>query len=174
MSARGGLRGPAALKLGLVFTAACAGRVPPLVQAAAVERMQCDSPAAAGDDSRVLENTAVLEAGPAYSKVLTGKNGTEDRVTGAEIIVRPPAGVSPEQLTRTLQCHSARVLLGHADQRRFADDPYWLPDTWLDIQVKSDNGNYAVVLAAGNVPDGLQVLHRATAFAEARRTGVEP
>jgi len=153
--------------------AGCTEHVAPTARAAAVERMQCDHSTAPGDDVRVLQRTAVLSAGPLYSHVVT-KDGSEDRVTGAKLIVRPPEGVSAEKLTRLLQCHSAQVLLGQVDSSRFAGDPYWLPDAWLDIDVTSDNGNFAVVLRADNIPDGLSVLHRATAFADAHRGMSDP
>jgi hypothetical protein len=157
----------AAIGLGCM-TAACAGKVAPAAKAASVERLQCER-GAAGEDVRLLQSTAVLSARPLYSHVITGKNDSEERVTGAQLLVRPPEGVSAERLTRVLQCHSAQVLLGQVDSSRFADDPYWLPDAWLDIDVKPEGGNFAVVLRADSVPDGLKVLHRATAFAESHR-----
>lgn len=154
------------------FTA-CAGKVAPADKAASVEQLQCDG-RAPGDDLQMLQNTAVLRASPLYSHVISGKNSTEDRVTGARLLVRPPEDVSPERMTRILQCHSARALLGQVDTSRFADDPYWLPDAWLDIQVTPDNGNYEVVVRADSIPDGLQVLRRATAFAESQRGVHDP
>jgi hypothetical protein len=148
---------------------ACAERVAPATKAASVEQLQCDH-RAPGDDVRLLQGTTVLAAHPLYSHVISGKNSSEDRVTGARLTVRPPDGVSPERLTRVIQCHSARALLGQVDTTAFSNDPYWLPDAWLDIQVVPENGNYDVVLRADNIPDGLEVLHRATAFAESHRT----
>jgi hypothetical protein len=167
------LLGFATLGLACV-TAACAGKVPPAAKAASVERMQCERGAAAGEDMKLLQSTRVLSARPLYSHVITGKNDTEDRVTGAQLLVRPPDDVSAERLTRILQCHSAQILLGQVDSARFADDPYWLPDAWLDIEVKPESGNFAVVLRADSVPDGLKVLHRATAFAESHRPAPQP
>jgi len=165
-------------KLSLVVVAAgfacagtgCAERVAPSAKAASVQQLQCDRGATSGDDVRLLQATTVIAAHPLYSHVISGKNDGEDRVTGARLTVRPPEGVSPERLTRVIQCHSARALLGQVDPAAFANDPYWLPDAWLDIQVVPENGNYQVVLRADNIPDGLQVLHRATAFAESHRS----
>jgi len=149
----------------------CAERVAPTAKAASVEQRRCNGPQAAAEDLRLLQSTAVLGARPLYSHVITGKNDTEERVTGAQLEVRPPEGVSPERLTRALQCHSAQVLLGQVDPSSLAaDDPYWLPEAWLDIQVKPGDGNQVVVLRADSVPDGLKVLHRATAFAESHGT----
>jgi hypothetical protein len=160
--------------IGLAFIAtACTEGIVPARKAAAVEQMQCSHSAAAGDDVRILQHTSVLSAGPLYSHVVC-KDGSEDRIVGARLVVRAPEGVSPERLTRVLQCHSAQVLLGQVDSSRFADDPYWLPDAWLDIQVKPENGNLEVVVRADNIPDGLHVLQRATAFADTHRTTADP
>lgn len=156
------------------IASACAGRTPPSARAAAVEQMQCDRSTSGGEDVRLLQQTSVLRASPLYSHVITGKNGSEDRVTGAKLLVRAPDGVSAERLTRVLQCHSAQALLGQVDATRFADDPSWLPEAWLDIDVKPDNGNFSVVLRADSVSDGLHVLQRATAFADTHRTMANP
>jgi hypothetical protein len=72
---------------------------------------------------------------------MTSNNNSEERVSGAKLIVRPPAGVSAEQMTRVLQCHGARVLLGRVDSSAIPDDPYWLPDAWVHIDVRPENGN---------------------------------
>src|SRR5271157_3464665 len=88
---------------------ACAGQPRATVQAAGVERLQCDSSSTSQDD--LVRSIAVVRVEPLYSQV--GSTGsTEERVNGAKLTVRPPKGVSAEQLTRILQCHGARVLLG--------------------------------------------------------------
>jgi len=153
---------------------ACAERAAPAAKAASVERVQCDPGNTATDNVRALQRTTVLSASPLYSHVLSGKNNSEDRVTGARLVVRPPQGVSTETLTRLLQCHSAQALLGQVDLSRFSDDPYFLPDSWLDINVEPVDGNLTVVLRADSVSDGLQVLQRATAFADAHRGVADP
>jgi hypothetical protein len=153
---------------------ACAARVPPTAKAARVEQVQCARGQTPGEDVRLLQTTAVLSATPLYSHVMTGKDDSASRVTGAKLVVRPPEGVSAERLTRILQCHSAQVLLGQVDTSSFADDPYYLPNAWLDIEVKPDSGNFEVVLRADTVAEGLSVLRRATAFAESHRTSAEP
>jgi hypothetical protein len=155
--------------------AACGGSyTSPATKAASVEQIQCRRGALPGEDVRVLQTTTVLSAMPLYSHVITGKNDSEDRVTGARLMVRPPEGVSAERMTRILQCHSAQVLLGQVDTSRLADDPYYLPNAWLDIDVKPESGNFEVVLRAQSIPDGLAVFHKATAFAESHRTTAEP
>jgi hypothetical protein len=146
--------------------AACASTLPPASKAAEVERIQCSDANAAGD-LRVLTDAKVIEARPLYSHVITGNNGFEERVDGAKLVIRPPEGISPEQMTRILQCHSARALLGQVDRSQFPDDPFWLPETWVSIEVKPDNGNYSVTLEANDIPTNLKLAARAKAYAEA-------
>jgi len=150
-----------------LVAAACAGALPPESKAAEVERVQCGDETAAADDLRVLTNAKVIDARPLYSHVITGNNGLEARVDGTKLVIRPPEGVSPERMTRILQCHSARALLGQIDRSQLPDDPFWLPDTWVSIEVKPENGNYAVTLEANDIPTNLKLAARAKAFADA-------
>ena len=145
------------------MTAACAGQVTPAATAAKVEHTQC--PGVEHDDVAVLNGTTVLRAQPIYTRQ-PSKSGEEERVSGVKLVIRPPEGVSPERLTRTLQCHSARALLGQVDRSQMPDDPYWLPDEWLDIAVVPENGNYAVSLQADSVAKNLQVFNRVSAYAD--------
>jgi hypothetical protein len=154
--------------------AACATGVPPSAQAAKVERIQCSDPTAQHDDVRLLRTTTVLKAEPIYSHVISGRNNAEDRVSGAKLLVRPPEGVSAERMTRVLQCHSARVLLGQIDRAQFPDDPYVLPDAWVDIDVKPEAGNFAVTLQSDSISRNLQVLSQATAYAGTHRENAIP
>jgi hypothetical protein len=86
---------------------------------------------------------------------------------GTKLFVRAPDGVSADDLTRILRCHSARALLGQIDAAALPDDPYYLPDTWLDIDAKVEQGLLVVRLSASRIGQNLAVLHRATAFADA-------
>jgi hypothetical protein len=152
---------------------ACAMNAPPAARAAEIERMQCASGSASPDDVRLLQATTVLKAEPIYSRIHTNSN-EEDRVSGAKLLIRPPEGVSADRLTRVLQCHSARVLLGQIDRSQLPDDPYWLPDAWLDIEVTPETGNFAVTLRADSVSKNLAVLSRATAFADTHHSVGNP
>jgi hypothetical protein len=93
-------------------------------------------------------------------------------VSGAKLLIRPPDGLSSERLAGILQCHSAKVQLGQVDVSRFADDPYRLPDAWVDNDVKPEGGNFAVTLSSDTVAKNLQVLERASAFADAHHSSV--
>jgi hypothetical protein len=45
------------------------------------------------------------------------------------------------------------------------NDPYWLADHWLDIQVIPEDGNFTVTIRAGSALDNLEVLGPATRYA---------
>ncbi len=151
---------------------ACASSPPPTARAAGVERMQCDASSAAQDD--LVRSTRVLSVEPVYSHVITSNNNSEERVNGAKMVVRPPTGVSSEQMTRILQCHSARVLLGQVNSNTVPNDPYWLPDTWVNIEVKPENGNFAITVSADSVRENLQVYGRANHYADDHMVATDP
>jgi hypothetical protein len=155
----------------LSLAAACAAQPRATVQAARVERVQCDASSTSQDD--LVRSIAVLHVQPIYSQV--GSTGsTEERVNGATLVVRPPKGVSADQLTRILQCHSARVLLGQLNGDAVRNDPYWLPDTWVNIGVRPENGNFTVTISADTVRDNLQVYSRANHYADDHMVATDP
>jgi hypothetical protein len=169
MKPRLGFAGVAAASL----VAACAVNVPPQAKAARVEQAQCESGQSAQDEVRLLQTTTVLKAEPIYSRLHTNGN-EEERVSGAKLLIRPPEGVSADRLAQVLQCHSARVLLGQVDRSQLADDPYFLPDAWVDIDVRPEAGNFAVTLRADSVSKNLAVLSRAAAFADTHHAAAAP
>jgi hypothetical protein len=151
----------------------CATITPPAARAAGVERVQCDA-AATNDGERILRSTTVLRSDPIYTHMITGNNNSEDRVAGAKLLVRPPDGVTAELMVRTLQCHSARVLLGQVSGALVPNDPYWLPDAWVDIDVKPEDGNFAVTLSSDSIRDNLALLGRARHYASDHALATEP
>ena len=151
-----------------VLLSACATAMPPTAKATQVEQAECSN-GGAQNDMRLLQSAKVMRAEPVYARVST-KNGEEERVDGATLVVSAPDGVSADRLAQLLQCHSAAVLLGQIDGSKFSDDPTWLPNAWLDIDVKPQAGNFAVTLRANTVAKNLQVLQRATAFADTHRS----
>jgi hypothetical protein len=160
-----------ALAMGALSLTACADQPRAMVQAAGAERMQCDSSSTSQDD--LVRSITVLHVQPVYSQV--GSTGsTEERVNGATMVVRPPKGVNADQLTRILRCHSARVLLGQLNGNAVRNDPYWLPDTWVNIDVKPENGNFTVTVSADTVRDNLQVYGRANRYADDHTVATDP
>jgi hypothetical protein len=150
----------------VVFTSGCFLMGASLTaKAADVERMQC----VAGYEAvrlRTIQDTVVLRVEGDYSYHLASGIG---KVTGTRLVIRPPDGVTAEKMTRILQCHGAQAVLGHVDGGQIPNDPYWLPDTWVSIDVKTEEGNFVATLSADTVHDNLRILHNAQAFAALHR-----
>jgi len=163
------------LRIGLavaLFASAvgCSSTPRPAAVAAGVERVQCDRASASQDE--LVRSMRVLSVEPLYTHVMTG-NTAEDRVNGAKLVVRPPEGVSAEQMTRVLQCHSARVLLGQIASK-IPNDPYALPDQWVHIAVRPQDGNFAVILSADTVRENLELYGRANHYADEHMLATDP
>jgi hypothetical protein len=146
----------------------------PAARAASAERLRCSDPRVSQNELRVLSATTVIEAEPIYFHLSASQGSGEKRVSGAKLLVRQPDGVSSDEMTQMLLCHSAKALLGQVDMGAFPNDPYFLPDAWVDIDVKPENGFLAVRISADKVWQNLEVLHRATAFADVHRAVVGP
>lgn len=153
-------------------TAACATTLPPTQRAAEVEKVQCDSDP--DESQHVLERVSVITSEPLYSHVISGTDDAEERVDGAKLVIRPPDGVSAERMTRIIQCHAARALLGKLDRSSFPDDPFWRPDTWISVEVRPENGNYAVILEANDVTTNLKIAAQARRYALDRALAAAP
>ena len=133
----------------------------PATRALEVERLQCE--ATTVDAAPIIERLAVLSVRPLYIRIHSSDPG-EVRTRGANLLLRPPEGIDPFRLLRTLQCHSARVLLGREGPIG-PQDPFGLADSFLEIDVQAEHGNYLVSIKADSVAAGMQVLARADAFA---------
>jgi hypothetical protein len=81
--------------------------------------------------------------------------------------MRPPEGISADRMTRILQCHSARVLLGQIDRPEPSKDPFSLRDALVNIDVKPQDGNYVVTLETDKTADNIQLTALAASFAQA-------
>jgi len=156
----------------LVIAPACTSAPLPEARAVGLERL--DQCVGTQDGLELLRSTTVLRLDPIYSHVLTTNSGSEQRVNGAKLLVVPPQGMSTSQMDRILECHSAAVLLGKVSSAAIPSDPYWLPNSWVDIDVKPEGGNFAVTLTADTVRDNLQVLRRASHYADEHQLAVEP
>jgi hypothetical protein len=149
--------------LGLL-AGACAAPVPLPARAATMVASECRDALPAEEEARALESVPVLGVRPKFHE--NGCNGV-CAVWGVYLVVRPPDGVDPQRFARMLRCHNLRVLDGEVDASRIPNDPYALRDSWLDIDVKLDRGNYLVMLAGDRFSDTLRILQRAKAYAAA-------
>ncbi len=165
------VRGRAAFSLlalhSALFTAGCQGmygilpapaRTDRIHEAAQQEHRRCDSQAI---DPRLFGAEVVESVAPLYYYVQTGSN-REPRLHGAELHLRPLPGMTAELMVRALSCRSARLALGRVE--RPPNEPYWLPDGWVKIDVRSDDGSFIVTLDGEDLPEAKEILARAQAF----------
>jgi hypothetical protein len=150
-----------------VGSLSCAS-VAPQTKAAEVEHLQCDPSSSDEVDLQLLAGMTVLSVHPIYSYVHTATTGTDKRVAGTKLLIRPPEGIDSSRVVRMLQCHSARAVLGHLDRSRFPGDPFWLDGAWLEIDVQPETGNLAVSVAADDISKNLAILERARTFQRAQ------
>jgi hypothetical protein len=131
-----------------------------------MERTRCGP----GDDEAmlapVLTGSAVQGVQPLYSDVESGKSGMQHELRGATFTVAALPGVTPEWLDRALECHSARATTGHTSAA--ASDPFWLPGSMVDIEVRSAKDGFAVDVIGFSPEDAKQILSRAEALAKAK------
>ena len=122
---------------------------------------RCARSSEAGDapalSAAVIENVA-----PSYASVQSG-NDRAVRLRGARLRFLPQPAFSAESIRRSLECHQARVVTGRAPA--LVDDPYTLPDTWLDIDVASAGDGFVVAVASDDISKAREVLERARRFA---------
>jgi hypothetical protein len=164
---RGASLGALVTALGL-FTGACARPIPLPARARAMEAIDCRDALPAEEEARALESIRVLGVRPKFHE--NACNGV-CTVWGVYLVVRPPGGVDPERFARMLRCHNLRVLDGEVDASRIPNDPYGLRDSWLEIDVKLDQGNYVVTLVGDEFSDTLRILQRAKAYSAAHGAG---
>jgi hypothetical protein len=105
---------------------------------------------------------AVQSAEPLYVNVRLGKTW-DSRLLGARLWLPARQGWTSQWLERTLRCHEASSAL----QRQFAAaDPFWLPESWVDIEVLPDRGAFVALLRTNSVAEGRRVYARAQEFVE--------
>lgn len=140
----------------------------PADQAAFIDSTRCGPEVNDGDLAPVLSGEAVQGVGPLYSTVESNKSGEESRLRGAVITVGAVPGVTAEWLDRELECHGARLALGRTTST--PDDPFWLPGSFVDIDVRPAKDGFVVGVAGFSSADARQILDRARAFAKAKKT----
>jgi hypothetical protein len=117
-------------------------------------------------DPRIFAPEDVASVEPLYSYVQTSGSNREARLLGAQVRLRPLPGVTSELLTYQLMCRSAQLVLGRVQAAE--NEPYWLPDGWVSIDVHSVDGDFVVALEGEDVAEAREILERARAFAHAK------
>ena len=149
----------AASGLCLLSCASSGSRLEKQIATAAAERDQfCDED---GDQAAADVLRAVESAEPLYVNVRLGKTW-DTRLLGARLWLPARAGWTAQWLERTLRCHEATSAMQPGVAA--AADPFWLPDSWVDIEVVSDRAAFVAVLRVNRVDEGRQVYSRAQDF----------
>jgi hypothetical protein len=112
--------------------------------------------------TRVLDGSAVERIEPVYSG--WASKGSNPRLRGAAIVVRPVQGETAEWLNRALECHSARQLGSFARGSTVSADPFWLSDALVTIEVASSGDGFRIQLTADTSADAREILARAQAM----------
>jgi len=163
--AHNGLRAGLAIALSLVTVACAAGRSDPREGMLAVAEQQraryCDEEVERHAES-VLRSVRSVE--PLYVSVRSGKNSYYSRLLGARLWIPARQGMTTQWLERTLRCYEADRTLRAGTAQPAAPDPFWLPESWVQIDVEPDRGGFVAVLRANTVSEGAQVYARAQAF----------
>jgi hypothetical protein len=102
-----------------------------------------------------------------YSSVEFGKSGEQSQLRGAVLAVTALPGVTAEWLDRELECHGARLTLGRGPSS--PDDPFWLPGSSVDIDVRPSKDGFIIGVAGYSSADARQILDRAQAFVKAKQ-----
>jgi hypothetical protein len=134
---------------------------------ATVERTRCGGQ----DDERSLAPVFHGEAIQDVEALYRGGDatpGARSEVRGVSITVRALPGMTAESLDRALQCHSAKATLG--DSRGAWDDPFFLPGSFVSIDVRGAGYGFEVEVAGSSSDEGYAILTRAQAFAKEMAT----
>jgi hypothetical protein len=109
--------------------------------------------------AQMLSADVVDSVEPAYSYVQSGPVSREARLRGARLHIKPLPGLSRESLARNMECHESRVTLGQVPARE--DDPYFLPGSWLDVDVDSEGDGFVASIRVDDMEAARKVLARA-------------
>ncbi len=144
----------------------------PADQASFVERTRCGPEVTDTALEPILDGHAVQQVEPLYSTIEADKSGEQSQLRGAKLTVAALPGVTAEWLDRELECHSAHITLGRTAST--PEDPFWLPGSTVDIDVRPTKDGFAVGVAGFSAADARQILARAQAFAKAKRAPASP
>lgn len=137
-------------------------------QALRDEQLSCSGGPA---DLRPLGPPNIERVEPLYFTVQHGRGNVDRELRGAQLYVRPSVGVTPQWIAAALACHRARRVLGRGDEAAPAQDPFVLPNAWVDIEVTGGDAAFVVTVRSEEPRDNAELLARARAFAgeQARR-----
>lgn len=117
--------------------------------------------------ARVVEAMAFDRVEPIYNPDWSVKLAPSRLLVGARLRARHAAPESPSSLQNTLECHEADLATGKAT---IDDDPFITAEGgWVDISVRTDEGDTIVELRAVALRDAEPLFDRARRFVAAAR-----
>jgi hypothetical protein len=137
-----------------------------------MERTRCGPEVNDAALAPILSGQAVRGVEPLYATIEGGKSGEEAHLRGAILTVSALPGMTAEWLDRELECHSASVVLGQV--KATPDDPFWLPASTVDIDVRPGKDGFVIGVAGYSSADARQILERARSFAKAKEAPASP
>jgi hypothetical protein len=135
-----------------------------LATAAETERTRCGAGVDEAAVVSLLDQHLIESAEPIYANLGVSRQGPEKRLTGALIRIRPTQGMTAQWLDRALECHSARRTLGQSTETLIANDPFWLPDSTVDIDVEEHGDSLWASVRADTPAKAQAILDRANSF----------
>jgi hypothetical protein len=91
---------------------------------------------------------------------------------GATLRIAAPHGATAAWLQRELECHQSEVVLGRV--RLTDNDPYAIPNDWLDIAVTEQGNGFVVETRAASRSAAEAALERAMRFQAAQQAFQPP
>jgi hypothetical protein len=152
---------------------ACASQPSPSVRAADVAQIACPTTSMQSwEDARLIRDTRFVEMQPVTAPVGGNSHGVT-RIQGVKAMVQAPNGTPTADLTRAFQCKNARAVLGQTSDTSPAAEPFYLPDTWISLDVEpQQHGLYSVTASATRIDDNLALVQRAKEYAGAHGVAV--
>jgi len=137
----------------------------PADQATALEQTRCTGDIDEAAVARVLDGSTVERVDPAYNG--SASKGGNPRLHGAAILVRPSRGETAEWLARALECHGAQQLHAYATGAAAKADPFWLPESVVQIAVASSRDEFRIEVTSDSSDQAREILARAQALPHA-------
>ena len=128
------------------------------------ERDTCPPSGPPDYPSGLFDPRTVNEVAPLYATMSSGRSGTEKRLIGVTLRLRPLASITSEYVESMLNCHNARRELGRAGEPSLDHDPYWVPGRQIHISADFEHGVLRILLKGPDLDTAKELLRRATLF----------
>jgi hypothetical protein len=143
------------------LTCACSESVSDRARVVSGRPLECAEVETWPDELRTLTSGAVREVERHY--IVDTCSGTA-QVSGIRLLVPRPQGATSERWNRWRRCPSQRVFVTDASPSDSARGHFWIPNGWLDIEVKPSGADLAITLSAESLSKNVQLFRRTAAF----------